>query len=436
MSFATKCIGAAASLFLLAPVACEKVEDNKTPDAEVTADAAAPTANARGVDSATKTITIGALNDESGPAAVIGKPYAVGKRILVKAINAGETKILPAGWKVEMIERDHGYNPGRATQAYNEIKDKVMFISTSFGTPNTLPLQPKLAADKLMAYPASLSSKMAAHANTPPLGPSYELEAMRAMDWAVESAGGAEKVKAGIVYQQDDYGSDGLAGWEKAAKFHKVNIVSKQTIAPGQKDFAAVITGLKKAGATHILLTALPSATGPVLGTAAKMKYMPTWIGNTPAWIDRFFDPKVIPGAVFTNYHWVMGLPYWGEKVPGMDGFLAAYDKYGKDMSSPDFYILVSYIQGLVQFEAVKRAQEKGDMSPEGYAAAVKSISLWNAGGMIQPLDLTKFPYETGLETRVLKADMAAKSWKVVADYAVPKSYVASKKVAEKVAEK
>ena len=30
-------------------------------------------------------------------------------------------------------------------------------------------------------------------------------------------AGGADKIKVGIVYQQDDYGQDGLDGWKKAA---------------------------------------------------------------------------------------------------------------------------------------------------------------------------------------------------------------------------
>ena len=33
-----------------------------------------------GVDAKAKKITIGALNDESGPAAALGKPWAIGKR--------------------------------------------------------------------------------------------------------------------------------------------------------------------------------------------------------------------------------------------------------------------------------------------------------------------------------------------------------------------
>ena len=103
-----------------------------------------------GVDMAKKIVTVGALNDESGPAAVLGKPFALGKRILAKQINAGGSGILPEGWKINLLEKDHGYNPGKSEAAYKEIKDKVLFFATTFGTPNTLPLRPFLKQDNIV----------------------------------------------------------------------------------------------------------------------------------------------------------------------------------------------------------------------------------------------------------------------------------------------
>ena len=372
----------------------------------------------KGVDLDKKVIKIGTLNDESGPAAAIGKPFAIGKRLVAKVAD----EMLPEGWTVELVERDHGYNPQKSVQAYNELKDEVLFIATSFGTPNTLPLRPMLARDKVMAFPASLSSKMAEFKQTPPLGPSYTIEAKRAMDWVVASAGDAKKVKAAIVYQQDDYGKDGLAGWKAGAARHGVEIVSEQTVSPGQKDMAAVVTALKDKGATHVLLSVLPSATGPILGTAAQLKYMPIWVGNTPAWIDAFFIPKVIPPVVFTNYHQMRGQPYWGEDVQGMSDFQATWAKHGKDLGNPDFYILVSFIQGMIQLGAVASAIESGDLTRAGFAKALAGMKDWNAGGMIQPVDLSTFPYVTGTRTRVLKPVMDKKTWSEVAPYAEPAS--------------
>lgn len=370
-----------------------------------------------GIDTEAKVVKIGALNDESGPAATIGKPYALGKRILAEQVNAGGSGILPDGWKIELVERDHGYNSQKSVTAYNEIKDQVAFIWTSFGTPNTLPLQAYLERDKMVAFPASLSSEMAKHHYTPPTGPSYEIEAMRAMDWVVEQAGDASKVKAGIIYQQDDYGQDGLRGWVEAAEHHGVEIVAQQAITPGQPDMTAPVNALKEKGATHILLTTLPSATGPILGTAAKLKYMPTWIGNTPSWIDGFFSPKVIPSAVFTNFYWVQGLPYWGEDVPGMADFITAYETYGKDKHHPDFYIMVSYLQGRTALEAFNATLD-GTPSRESFYKSLTSLKGYDAGGMIQPIDLTAFPYEAGTKTRILKPDFENMTWKVVSDYA------------------
>ena len=397
-----------------------------TEKAEKPAEKAAPALKTdKGVDAAKKVIRIGTLNDESGPAATIGKPYAVGKRVLAAQINAGKSGLLPEGWKVELVEKDHGYNPGKSEQGFKEIKDKVLFVATSFGTPNTLPLRPFLKQDNIIAYPASLSSQMAEFAHTPPAGPNYSIEARRAMDWAVSAAGGADKVKAGIVYQQDDYGKDGHGGWKQAAAQHGVALVAEQTVAPGQKDFTAVIAALKGAGATHVLLTVLPSSTGPLLGTAAKMGFGPTWIGNTPAWIDPFFAHPKLPAPVFANFHLVQGTPFWGEPVKGMPDFLAAFKAHGGG-ARPDTYILLSYAQGRVAIEAARKAIAGGDISRAGYLKALQSIKGYDAGGLFQPVDFTKVPYVVSTKTRVLKPDFTKKTWTVVAPFADPAAAAAA----------
>lgn len=415
-----------AVLFTASLVACgKKVEDKKEePKAAEPAktEPAAPAAGP-GVDVTAKVLRLGALNDESGPAKQIGVAFANGKRLLAKAVEAGAVKALPEGWKIQLVEKDHGYNPQQAVQLYQELKDQVLFLTTSFGTPPTLPLLEDLKRDDMLAFPASLSSQMAANEHTPPLGPSYLVEAMRAMDWAVESAGGADKVKAAIVFQRDDYGEDGLAGWKKAAEHHKVTIVSEQTIKPTDQDFTAVVKALKDAKATHVMLTVLPSALPGILGTAAKMKYAPTWIGNTPAWVDVFFAK--LPPPLLQNFYWVAGLPYWGEDVPGMKEFLAVWDAHGKaTMGEPDFYVLASYIQGLVQLEAFKRALEANEPTRAGFKKAIHSIENWDAAGMIQPINLTKVPYLTSTRTRILKPVVDKKTWEVVAPYAEPKAPV------------
>jgi len=366
-------------------------------------------------------LKIGTLNDESGPAAAIGKPYALGKRVLAAQVNAGGSGILPDGWTVELIEKDHGYNPQASVQAFKELKGDVLFVGTSFGTPNTLPLVPMLEEEGMVAFPASLSSQMAADKHTPPAAASYVLEARRAMDWVVEQAGDVASIKAGIVYQQDDYGKDGIDGWRAAAEAHGVTIVSEQTIAPGQKDFTAVVSALKDAGATHVLLTTLPSATGPILGTAAQLKYMPVWVGNTPTWVDKFFEPTVIPSVVFTNFYWSTSLPIWGDEGGEMELFIAGWEAHAGDERYPDFYTMMSWVQGRIALQAFTDALETGDVTRAGYLTALQKIDGYTAGGMIQPINYTAVPYVAGTQVRILKPDFQGFTWTEVAPYAEPK---------------
>lgn len=415
-------LGLLAVLALTTVSACGKKVDDKKQDPPATGSGKTEpvAASVPGVDLAGKVIRIGALNDESGPAKQIGVAYANGKRLLAKAVKAGAVKVLPDGWTIELVEKDHGYNPQQSVQLYKEIKDQVLFLATSFGTPPTLPLVEDLKRDDVLAFPASLSSVMANNEHTPPLAPAYTLEAMRAMDWAIETAGGADKVKPGIVYQRDDYGQDGFAGWKQAAEHHKIAIASEQTIKPTDQDFTAVVKALKDAGATHVLLTILPSALPGILGTAAKMQYAPVWIGETPAWVDVFFAK--LPPALLANFHWVTGLTYWGEDVPAMKDFLEIWKAHGQGMGEPDFYILASYIQGLVQLEMLKRAIEAKQLDRAGIRKALHSITSWDGGGMVQPIDLSKVPYVTGTRTRILKPDLDKKTWTSVAGYAEPKA--------------
>src|SRR5688500_11714537 len=115
------------------------------------------------------------------------------------------------------------------------------------------------------------------------------------------------------------------------------------------------------------------------------------------------------------------GLPYWGEAVPGMDKFLGAFDKHGAALNArPDSYLLMSYLQGRVTLEVAKRAIEKGDITRAGYATALQSMKNFDAGGMLQPLDLTQMPYVTSTKTRVLAPDFDKKTWRVEAPYAEP----------------
>lgn len=394
--------------------ACGDAADDEADPEDVAADV--------GVDLDEQVVRIGALNDESGPAAGIGVPYALGKRLLVEQVNAGELDVLPEGWTVELVERDHEYNPQESVQAFNEIAEEVLYFATSFGTPNTLPLVDPATEQEITLFPASLSSELAQNEYTPPIGAPYKVEAHQAVDWAVEDAG--DDLRFAIIHQLDDYGEDGLAGVREAAEHHDIEIVAEIGIAPGETDVTGPITELSEADATHVLLTTLPTSTGPILGTAAQLEYFPTWLGNTPAWIDRFFDEETLPSATYQDFVWVTGLTLWGEDLPGMGAFIEAYEEYAAEDHPPDFYLIASYAQGLLSLEAFSRALDNGDVTRAGYHEALRSIQDYDADGLFpQPVDLDTFPYEPVTDTRVLRPGEDLTDWNVVREFSTPESW-------------
>lgn len=379
-----------------------------------------------GVDVKGRTVAIGVLNDESGPVSAIGRPWGVGLRVLARQINAGGSGYLPEGWKVNLVERDHGYDPQRSVQLFNEIRDQVLFVGTSFGTANTLALRPLLQHHQVVAFPATLSSQMEQFELTPPIGPSYKVEALRALDWMVQQAGGAAKVKLGLVYQQDDYGADGRDAVNEGAPKLGLEVVATQTYSAGQPDYGDVVAALKQAGATHVLLTTVPTATALILGEAAQRDYHPVWVGNSPSWLDRFFDARVVPSAIFQNYYWTTSFAYWGEDVPLMKRFLDAYEKYGRDIAPPDYYILAGYTAGLIEMEVLRRAIASGDFTRAGFLKALHRTRDYDTyGATAQPLDFTKVPYVTGTPVRILKPDFERHRWTVAGAYARPSTLAA-----------
>lgn len=378
-----------------------------------------------GVDLLSQTVSVGVLNDETGPVSAVGRPWGAGLRILARQINAGHSSYLPPGWKLNLVERDHAYDPRRSVALFGEIQKDVLFIATSFGTPNTLPLQPLLERSRIVAFPASLSSALHNSQYTPPIGPSYKVEVARALDWMTRPARKGQRVppvKLGLIYQKDEYGADGLAAVDTVAPALGIEVVSRQSYAAGQSEFGPIVAALKKAGATHVILTTMPSATAPILAAAEAQQYRPVWVGNSPAWLDRFYDATLVPPQIFANFYWANSFAYWGEDVPMMKGFLEAYERYGREVIPPDNYILAGYAAGLLEMQVLTRTIRSGDLTREGFLRALRATRDYDTyGAVAQPLDFTTFPYVTGTRSRILKPDFTTRSWIVAGDYAEPR---------------
>jgi ABC-type branched-subunit amino acid transport system substrate-binding protein len=336
-----------------------------------------------GVDVAAKTIRIGDINALTGPASALGKPVAAGHRAYFKALNAAGGI---DGWKVRLTIKDSGYQPQQHVQIYRAIRNDVALLN-SFGSPPTKAIQALLDHDKLVTTPASFDSVWGADPVIAPVGTPYSYDIANVLDYYTRH--GALKPKIGIVYQNDEYGQDGLRGYKAAAKALGFDDVGRQTFKAGDTEFTAQVQKLKAAGAKAVVVVALPSSTGPIVGTAATLGFAPQWILQGPAFLEQLITKDgslhakptpvaaALKGALVTSFS-----AAWGDPgAPGMKQVVADHDTYEAG-EPPSIYFALAHASAKVQAAILRKAIAAGDLSRAGILKAKRSLGTVDLGGV------------------------------------------------------
>jgi ABC-type branched-subunit amino acid transport system substrate-binding protein len=336
-----------------------------------------------GIDVASKTIRIGDINALTGPAAPLGNAVAAGHRAFFDSLNArGGID----GWKVKLTVKDSGYKPQEHVQLFNQLQSSVAILN-SFGSPTTKAIQPQVDQQKLVTFPASFDSLWGADSVMAPVGAPYSVDIANVLDYYTSS--GAKKPKIGIIYQNDEYGADGLRGFKAAKSALGFVDAGEQSFNPGDTSFTAQVQKLKAAGADAVVVTALPSATGPIVGTAATLGFKPQWILQGPAFLEQLITKDgnvgsaptpvapVLKGALVTSF----AAP-WGDHVaPGMKQLVADHDRYSADLP-PSIYFTLAYAQGQVQAAILRKAIASGNLTREGILTAKQNLGTVDLAGI------------------------------------------------------
>jgi ABC-type branched-subunit amino acid transport system substrate-binding protein len=336
-----------------------------------------------GVDVATKTISIGDINALTGPAAALGNPVAAGHKAFFDGLNArGGID----GWKVKLTVKDSGYKPQEHVQVYNQLQQSVAMLN-SFGSPTTKAIQPQVDQQKIVTFPASFDSLWGADSVMAPVGAPYSVDIANVLDYYTES--GTRKPKIGIIYQNDEYGADGLRGFKAARSALGFTNAGQQSFNAGDTSFTAQVQKLKSAGADAVVVTALPSATGPIVGTAATLGFKPQWILQGPSFLEQLItkdgnvDSPATPvapalkGALVTSF----AAPWGDEQTPGMRQLVADHDQYSAKLP-PSIYFTLAYAQGQVQAAILRKAIQSGNLTREGILTAKQNLGTVELGGI------------------------------------------------------
>ncbi len=331
-----------------------------------------------GVDLAKKTIDLGVLSPLSGPVGqLIGIPLTQGVEVYFKDINAhGGID----GFKINLVEKDSKYDVPTQVQVYQEIHNQVLMLAESLGTPTTHAILDQINADRMLTSAATLDSDLARQPYVVLVGTPYRLQVENAFDYVVNKLG-VTSPKTAIIYQNDNYGQDGLTGYQESITAYHLDDVGQVPFTLGATDVTAQAAQLKASGAKYVFVTATPTDAATIVGTAAALGYTPQWIFQSPAWHPILLTTKVAP--VLEHFVWVVGQgASWGDtSKPGMAQMLTDIQMYQPN-EQPNGFFEFGYTESIITAAILKKAADNHDLSRAGLLNAFNSLGTVDLHGL------------------------------------------------------
>jgi branched-chain amino acid transport system substrate-binding protein len=222
----------------------------------VLATVAAGAASETGVTSTT--VTIGGTTPLSGPASAY-QSVAKGAAAYFRYVNAkgGVNKR-----KINYIYKDDAYDPSKTADATRELvqQDKVFAIFNSLGTDQNLATRAYLNALKVpQLFVASgattFGSDYKKYPYTIGYQPNYRAEGTIYGRYVVKHS---PRSRIGVLYQNDDYGKDLLAGLQRGLGGKAGLVKSKQSYNVDDPDVQSQIAKLKAAKVNTLMVFATP----------------------------------------------------------------------------------------------------------------------------------------------------------------------------------
>ena len=264
------------------------------------------------------------------------------------------------GRKITLVVKDDRYVPTEAVVKTNELilKDKVMALLAPLGTANVKAVaavvNPGRRGVPVLFVNTGFSgfADVKKYPTTYAVLPSYIMEAKIMGAYIKENFAGK---KIGLLYQDDDFGSDALAGFKTAG----INFAVKVPYAAGSQtaaNAAVWITKFKAAEADVVILFGVTSATSAMLGVSAQLKYAPQWMLGSVGGDATTIKLTGVPAGVLFN---AIGF----SSVPATTDMKDEYIKFFSDLyakalpgSAFDLNVLLGMNSAFMTAQALKAA--------------------------------------------------------------------------------
>ena len=373
----------------------------------------AGTAFAQAPQGVTKsTITLGSIQDLSGPLAGFGKQVRLGMMLRVDEANEqGGVN----GRKLELKVEDSGYDPKKAVLAAQKLvnQDKIFMMVAHIGTAQNLAAMPvQFAKNVINFFPVTAAREMYEpfHKLKYSFAATYYDQIRLALPKLVKEKN-AKKICT--IYQDDEFGLEVERGGEAALKAMGMEYAEKTSFKRGATDFSSQVAKMKAAGCDFVVLGTIIRETIGTIGEARKTNFNPTFLGSSAAYTDLIhkLGGKPMDGlyATMTVQH-----PYLDETSQPIRFWANKYKtKFNEDPT-------VFSVYGYSAIDAFIRAAQKAgpNLTTDTLIKAMDT--------MVIPPDMFGSSEATFSPTKRLGSDLSRLSqiqdgkWKAVSDYVKP----------------
>jgi len=230
-------------------------------------------------------ITLGSIQDLSGPLAGFGKQVRLGMILRVDELN--EQGGLN-GRKVKLLVEDSGYDPRRAVLAAQKLvnQDKIFAMVGHIGTAQNVATFPVLFPKNVVNFfPVTAAREM--YEPFHKLKYSFAATYFDQMRFAVPKMvkeKNAQKVCA--MYQDDEFGLEVLRGAEEGLKAINMQMAEKTSYKRGATDFSSQMQKLASEKCDMVVMGTIIRETIGGIATARRLGFNPTFIGSSAAYTD------------------------------------------------------------------------------------------------------------------------------------------------------
>jgi len=238
-------------------------------------------------------IVIGTTTPLTGPAAPGYKDIPVAAKAYFDYVNANGGIF---GRSIDLRVFDDQYNPALTKKGTSQLilRDKIFAMYGALGTPThsavIQDLNRRGIPDVFVNTGGASFDNPGKYPMTFPYFPSYIVES-KVMGYYIANDPALNAKKKCLFYQDGEFGDNSKVGFKAAGTTFATttSYFSGQQVAP----FTAQITKLKSAGCELVVFFGVTSATGQLLGTAAKSGFAPTWMITSVG-----TDPSVLKGSL------------------------------------------------------------------------------------------------------------------------------------------